>query len=49
VVGGIVPPEDARRLLALGVARVYTPKDYRVDQIMADLVEVALAAHRRAA
>ncbi len=49
VVGGIVPPEDARRLLALGVARVYTPKDYRVDQIMADLVEVALAARRRAA
>jgi (2R)-ethylmalonyl-CoA mutase len=49
VVGGIVPPEDARRLLAAGVARVYTPKDYRVDQIMADLVEVALAARRRAA
>jgi (2R)-ethylmalonyl-CoA mutase len=49
VVGGIVPPEDERRLLAAGVARVYTPKDYRIDQIMADLVEVALAAHRRAA
>ena len=49
VVGGIIPPEDGRRLLAAGVARIYTPKDYRIDQIMADFVEVALAAHRRAA
>lgn len=49
VVGGIIPPEDVRRLLAAGVARIYTPKDYRIDQIMADIVEVALAAHRRAA
>ncbi|MCX8100700.1 MAG: methylmalonyl-CoA mutase family protein [Geminicoccaceae bacterium] len=49
VVGGIVPPEDAKRLLAMGVARVYTPKDYRVDQIMADIVELVLSARRKAA
>lgn len=49
VVGGIIPPEDAERLRALGVARVYTPKDYRVDRIMADIVELVLAAHRQAA
>lgn len=49
VVGGIVPPEDARALEAMGVARVYTPKDFRIDRIMADLVEILLAAGRRAA
>src|SRR4029434_9211073 len=27
IVGGIVPPEDAERLKAMGVARIYTPKD----------------------
>jgi ethylmalonyl-CoA mutase len=40
VVGGIIPPEDAARLTALGVARVYTPKDYDLNAIMADIVEV---------
>jgi (2R)-ethylmalonyl-CoA mutase len=49
VVGGIVPPEDARALEAMGVARVYTPKDFRIDEIVADLVEILLAAGRRAA
>src|SRR5204862_4285718 len=34
VVGGIIPPEDAQRLLAAGVARVYTPKDYALNPIM---------------
>ena len=28
IVGGIIPDEDAKRLLAMGVARVYTPKDF---------------------
>jgi (2R)-ethylmalonyl-CoA mutase len=40
VVGGIIPPEDVARLTALGVARVYTPKDYDLSAIMADIVEV---------
>ena len=40
VVGGIIPEEDARRLRAAGVARVYTPKDYDVTHIMAELVEL---------
>ncbi|HEY2890828.1 MAG TPA: protein meaA [Dongiaceae bacterium] len=40
VVGGIIPPEDAARLTALGVARVYTPKDYDLNAIMADIVDV---------
>jgi (2R)-ethylmalonyl-CoA mutase len=38
VVGGIIPEEDAERLRALGVARVYTPKDFELNRIMADIV-----------
>ncbi|GBD45121.1 Methylmalonyl-CoA mutase large subunit [bacterium HR40] len=49
VVGGIVPPADAERLRAAGVVRVYTPKDFRIHEILADLVEIVLAAYRRAA
>jgi len=40
VAGGIIPPEDAETLKAAGVARVYTPKDYDLTQIMADIVEL---------
>ncbi|WP_410219262.1 methylmalonyl-CoA mutase family protein [Paracoccus sp. (in: a-proteobacteria)] len=38
VVGGIIPEEDAQRLSAMGVARVYTPKDFRLNAIMMDIV-----------
>jgi (2R)-ethylmalonyl-CoA mutase len=44
VVGGIIPAEDARELLAAGVARVYTPKDYAIHEIMADLAGIAAEA-----
>jgi ethylmalonyl-CoA mutase len=44
VVGGIVPDRDAARLREAGVSRVYTPKDFALDTIMADLV--ALVAER---
>ncbi|MCP5371033.1 MAG: protein meaA [Hyphomicrobiales bacterium] len=40
VVGGIIPPEDARALLAAGVARVYTPKDFDLSAIMEEVVEI---------
>jgi (2R)-ethylmalonyl-CoA mutase len=40
VVGGIIPPADAAQLIGFGVARVYTPKDYDVTAIMADIVEL---------
>ncbi len=49
VVGGIIPPEDAKELLAAGVARVYTPKDYEIQDIMSDLVGIAAAGYERAA
>jgi len=41
VVGGIIPDDDARTLTAMGVARVYTPKDFQLNQIMLDLVTLA--------
>jgi (2R)-ethylmalonyl-CoA mutase len=40
VVGGIIPPEDARALKQFGVAAVYTPKDYEINRIMADVVRI---------
>ena len=41
VVGGIIPPEDAAALMNHGVAAVYTPKDFDLTGIMADLVRLA--------
>ena len=41
IVGGIIPPEDEIRLRAMGVAAVYTPKDFDLTAIMADMVKVA--------
>jgi (2R)-ethylmalonyl-CoA mutase len=50
VVGGIIPEADARALEKQGVARVYTPKDFALNNIMSDLVElVAAHAHPHAA
>jgi (2R)-ethylmalonyl-CoA mutase len=40
VVGGIVPDADARRLLEMGVAAVYTPKDFGITAIMRDIVGI---------
>jgi (2R)-ethylmalonyl-CoA mutase len=44
VVGGIIPAADERPLLEAGVARVYTPKDFDLSRIMAEIV--ALVAER---
>ncbi|MBP9183394.1 MAG: protein meaA [Fuscovulum sp.] len=41
VVGGIIPDEDAARLRSLGVAAVYTPKDFELNRIMLDIVALA--------
>ncbi|SKA35546.1 (R)-ethylmalonyl-CoA mutase [Enhydrobacter aerosaccus] len=49
VVGGIIPPADAEALIAAGVARVYTPKDFDLTQIMRDIVAVVDGAWKEAA
>ncbi|MDG1745820.1 MAG: protein meaA [Planktomarina sp.] len=41
IVGGIIPDEDAQKLRAMGVARIYTPKDFELNRIMFDIVELA--------
>jgi (2R)-ethylmalonyl-CoA mutase len=41
VVGGIIPDADAAHLLEMGVARVYTPKDFELNRIMFDIVALA--------
>jgi (2R)-ethylmalonyl-CoA mutase len=40
VAGGIIPPEDVLVLKQLGVAQVYTPKDFDLNRIMSDLVRL---------
>jgi (2R)-ethylmalonyl-CoA mutase len=40
VVGGIIPDDDAEALKAKGVARVYTPKDFELNRIMGEIVEL---------
>ncbi len=49
VVGGIIPPEDEQSLLQAGVARVYTPKDYDLTAIMADITDIVEKAPQQAA
>ncbi len=44
VVGGIIPPQDARILKSAGVAEVYTPKDFELNRIMSDLVRIVEGA-----
>jgi (2R)-ethylmalonyl-CoA mutase len=49
VVGGIIPPEDEATLKRLGVAAVYTPKDFDLNRIMADVVRIVGEGSRLAA
>jgi len=40
IVGGIIPDEDAVNLLEMGVAKIYTPKDFELNTIMRDVVSL---------
>ena len=40
VAGGIIPPEDINILKQLGVARIYTPKDFDLNTIIGNLVDL---------
>jgi (2R)-ethylmalonyl-CoA mutase len=40
IVGGIIPPEDESVLRKEGVAAVYTPKNFELNTIMADIVRI---------
>jgi (2R)-ethylmalonyl-CoA mutase len=45
IVGGIIPDSDAKRLMDLGVAAVFTPKDFSLTEAMAGIVAAIRAAH----
>jgi len=49
IVGGIIPPEDENVLKQCGVAAVFTPKDYELNRILADIVRVVDARATKAA
>ncbi|MEO6881835.1 MAG: protein meaA [Mycobacteriaceae bacterium] len=49
VVGGVISPADATELRRQGVARVFTAKDYSITAILAEVVQVVLAAHQASA
>ena len=41
VIGGIIPEEDKSKLLQMGISKVYTPKDFEMNTIMMDIVNLA--------
>jgi (2R)-ethylmalonyl-CoA mutase len=49
VVGGIIPEADAAWLREAGVAAVYTPKDWDLNRMMRDIIELVAARHGIAA
>jgi ethylmalonyl-CoA mutase len=46
IVGGIIPEDDRPKLLAAGVARVYTPKDFELGHIMSDIAALVVETRR---
>ncbi|GAB1480756.1 protein meaA [Paracoccaceae bacterium] len=49
IVGGIIPEDDARALRAMGVAAVYTPKDFELNRIMLDITRIVAEGSEKAA
>ncbi|MEA2497619.1 MAG: ethylmalonyl-CoA mutase [Actinomycetota bacterium] len=43
VVGGVIPDEDARKLMELGIAKVYTPKDFDLTAMMGEMADLIAA------
>ena len=48
VVGGIIPPEDEAVLISRGVRAVYTPKDFKIGDIISQMADI-VAEYRRTA
>jgi (2R)-ethylmalonyl-CoA mutase len=49
VAGGIIPEDDAKKLIEKGCARIYTPKDYDLSAIVADIAGLIASGAKRAA
>ena len=40
VVGGIIPSEDEAKLTAAGIARIYTPKDFQLNLVLGEILDL---------
>ncbi len=40
IVGGIIPPQDEKKLIKMGVKRVFTPKNFQIEDIMSKIVDI---------
>ena len=40
IVGGIIPPSDERKLKSFGVKEVFTPKDFKIEEIMKQITKI---------
>jgi len=45
VVGGIIPQDDAAAMREAGIAAVYTPKDWNLNGMMRDIIELVAERH----
>jgi len=45
IVGGIIPPNDEKKLISFGVRAVFTPKDFRIEEIMKRITEIIKEAY----
>ena len=41
IIGGIIPDKDLANLKKLGASKIYTPKDFNINEIMLDIVKLA--------
>ena len=40
IVGGIIPQKDEKKLISIGVEAVFTPKDFKIEEIMSKIVKI---------
>ena len=45
IVGGIIPPSDERKLKSFGVKEVFTPKDFKIEEIMKQITQIIKEAY----
>ena len=45
IVGGIIPPDDEKKLKSFGVKAVFTPKDFKIEDIMKEISTIISKAY----
>ncbi len=45
IVGGIIPPHDEKKLKSFGVKAVFTPKDFKIEEIMKQISNIICEAY----